>query len=148
MPQIEQKISTVDKVDVAIVRVSPARGPGLRNFKIVAAVSEVRPASDDLDVTDREVVIVAKMGTKMFVVDSTGMLVMLVLIFSFFLSSTFVVLMLVLGKRRNHSREKYGGANRSDCCESFHVKPLQVSFRSRRTRAFVTKPKVTESRCG
>jgi len=125
MPEIKQKISAVDKVDVAIVRISPARGPGLRNFKIVAAVCEVRPASDDLGVTDREVVIVAKMGTKMFIVDSTGVLVMLVLIVSFFLSRTFIVLMLVLGKRRNHSREKQASTNRSNRCESFHVKPLQ-----------------------
>jgi uncharacterized membrane protein YdbT with pleckstrin-like domain len=81
----------------------------------------VWPASDDFDVTDCEVVIVAKMGTKMFVVDSTGMLVMLVLIVSFLLSSTFIVVMLVLGKGGNHSREKQASANRSNGCESFHV---------------------------
>jgi hypothetical protein len=119
--QIKQKVSAIDEVDVAVVAVRPSSRPCVDNFKIVTAICEVRPASDDLDVTDCEVVIVAKMGTKMFVVDSTGMLVMLVLIVSFLLSSTFIVVMLVLGKGGNHSREKQASANRSNGCESFHV---------------------------
>jgi hypothetical protein len=116
VPQVKQKVSAVDEVDVAVVRVSPACRPRLCNFEVVAAVGEVRSAAYYLDVTNREVVIVAEMGTKMFVVDSTGMLVML-----FFLSSIFIISVLVLGNDGDQSCEKQSSANGSNCCESFHV---------------------------
>jgi hypothetical protein len=124
MLQIKQKISAIDKVDIGIVCVSPSRGPRLRNFKIVAAVSKSRPPFHDLDMTDREVVVPAKMRAEMFVCYAPVFLV-LFLIMLLFLSSIFIVSMLVLGKRGNHSRKKHSRANRSQCCESFHVKPLR-----------------------
>jgi hypothetical protein len=133
--QIKQKIPAIDEVDVTVVRVSPARGPRLRNFEIVAAVGEVGPASHDLDVTDREVVVPAEMRAKMFVVDATGMLVAL-----FSLSSIFIIAVFVLGKDGDHSREKQCGTDGSNCCESFHVKPrFKFSQNAGALAPFVTK---------
>ena len=120
MPQVKQKISAIDKVDIGIVGVSPARRPRLGNFKIVAAVSKSWPAFNDLDMTDRKVVVPAKVRAEMFVCNA-AVFVVLFLIVLLFLSSILIVSMLVLGKRGNHSRKKHGRANRSDCCESFHV---------------------------
>jgi hypothetical protein len=135
--QVKQKIPAIDEVDVTVVCVSPARGPRLRNFEIVAAVGEVGPASHDLDVTDREVVFAAEMSTKMFVVDATGMLVV-----PFFLSSIFIIAVVVLGKDGDHSREKQCGTDGSNCCESFHVKPrFKFSQNADALAPFVTKPR-------
>ena len=120
MPQVKEKISAVDKVDVAIVRVSPARGPRLRDFKIVAAISKSWPPFHDLNMTDCEVVVPPKVRAKMFVCNA-AVFVVLFLIVLLFLSSIFIVSMLVLRKGGNHPRKKQASANRSNGCESFHV---------------------------
>jgi hypothetical protein len=140
VPQIKQKVSPVDEVDIAVVRVSPARWPRLRDFEIVAAVGEVRSASDYFDVTNCEMVFPAKMSAKMFVVDSTGMFVALYIIVPLFLSNFFVVSMLVLGKGGDQSPEKQPSTNSSNRCESFHVKPRFKWFQNADAPgAFVTK---------
>lgn len=130
MPQVKQEIPTVDEVDIAVVGVSPARGPRLGYFEIVAAVGEVGSACHYFDVTDREMVIPAEMRAKMLVVDSTGMVIALYIIVLFFLSNFFVVSMLVLGKGGDQSREKQPSADGSNCCESFHVNLAQILFRT------------------
>jgi hypothetical protein len=45
--QIKEEIFPVDKVDVAIIRVSPAHRPRIHEFKAVAAILKLRLAGDD-----------------------------------------------------------------------------------------------------
>jgi hypothetical protein len=139
VPQVKQKIPAIDEVDIAVVGVSPARRPSLRYFEIVAAVGEVRSASDYLDVTDGKVVFPSKVRAKMFVVNSTGMLVALCIIVPLFLSNFFVVSMLVLGKGGDQSPEKQPSADGSNRYESFHVRPRFIwSQNAGAPSAFVT----------
>jgi hypothetical protein len=139
VPQVKQKVSAVDEVDIAVVGVSPARRPRLRYFEIVAAVGEVRSAFHHFDVTNREMVIPAEMCAKMFVVDSTRMFVALYVIVPLFLSNFFVIAVLVLGNDRGHSCEKQSSADGSNRYESFHVGPRFIwSQNAGAPSAFVT----------
>jgi hypothetical protein len=116
--QVEKKVLAIDIVDVAVVGVGPAGGPGLRNFKIVATVSEMRTAAHDLDMADCEVVVPAKVGAEVFVGNAASFLVVPFFLADFFV---FVISMLVLGDRGNHPREKDACANCSNGCEFLHV---------------------------
>jgi hypothetical protein len=78
-------------------------------------------------VTDREVMFVPEMSAKMFIFDPSGMLFVTFLLVLFFLRSLFVfvlviVVMIVLGKDGDHSREKHRRANGARRGKSFHVK--------------------------
>ncbi len=70
----------------------------------------MRSAFNDFNVTDREMVIAAKVRAKMFVVNSTGMLIAALflsgmVIVPFFLLGLSFVSMFVLGKSRQNRRE-------------------------------------------
>jgi hypothetical protein len=69
MRQIEQEIPAIDIVDVDVVVVGPAMRPRVHNFKIVTAVSKVRTPSDNRDVLDCKMMVVAEVGTKMGIVN-------------------------------------------------------------------------------
>jgi len=78
-------------------------------------------------VTDREVMFVPEVSTKMFIFNAAGMLFVTFLLVLFFLPSLFVfvlviVVMIVLGKDGDHSCEEHRRANSAGCGESFHVK--------------------------
>ena len=105
MSHIEQIVSAVDKVDIAVVGVSPSTGPGLRNLKVVAAVRKSRTALYDLDVTDREVMFMPEVSTKMLVRNTTVLFVAYLLVLLFLPGFFMFVAMLVLGKDGNHSCE-------------------------------------------
>ena len=105
MSHIEQIVSAVDKIDVAVVGVSPSTGPRLRNLKVVAAVRKSRTALYDLDVTDREVMFMPEVSTKMLVRNTTVLFVTYLLVLLFLPGFFMFVAMLVLGKDRNHSCE-------------------------------------------
>jgi hypothetical protein len=108
MSFVEQEISAVDEVDVGIVVVRPTTGPGLRDLKVVSAVSEARTAFDHVDVPDDEVMLVSETSVEVFVGDP-ALLAVLSLIVMLFLANFavfvfFFVPVLVLS---------YGGHRRS-----------------------------------
>jgi hypothetical protein len=110
VPQIKHVVPAVDEVDVNVVGISPSHGPGLSNLKPVAAVLKARPAFEDFDVTDREVMFVAEVSAKMVIFNAAGMLFVTFLVVPLFLLNVFVfvamiVVMIVLGKDRDHPCE-------------------------------------------
>jgi hypothetical protein len=125
MPQIKQKVSAIDKVDVAVVVVRPSMRPGVHNFKVIAAVTEVRPASDNRHVTDGEMVIVAKMLAEMFIVDAAMLFAPFLVIMPFFLPRVIAPLISVLilaesGHRRSQQKRNTDAASYQ---QSLHSDP-------------------------
>ena len=47
MQQVKEEIFSIDKIDVAVIRVSPAYGPDIHELKAVTAVLKLRPAFYD-----------------------------------------------------------------------------------------------------
>lgn len=70
MPHVEQVVTAIDKIDVAIIRVTPSRWPRLRKREIVSTISESPFAADHGDVTNRKVVVPAKPLAKVFIGDA------------------------------------------------------------------------------
>ena len=137
MPYVEQEISTIDKVDVAIVVVRPTVGPGVYDFKVVSAVGKVGPAADNFHMTDGEVVIVPEVSVKMLVVNTANVLVMPCfrvpcLIVPFFLPGLVMIVallvsVLVLGKNGERSSKEQPSADTDSYCKSFHS-DLKLEF--------------------
>jgi len=97
VPQVKKKISAIDEVDVAVVVVGPSPRPRINDLEIVAAVCEVRTASDNSHVPDGEMMIVSEMLTEMRIVDPAHVFVMAHLIMVLFLPGvTMFVLLLVM----------------------------------------------------
>lgn len=67
MPRIKQKISTFDKIDIAVVSVGPSSRPGLSDFEPVAAICEMLVACHHSDVANGKVVLAPKVCAKMFI---------------------------------------------------------------------------------
>lgn len=137
MPQIEQEISTIDIVDVAIVVVRPSVRPRVYDFKVISAVGKMGPASDDFHVTDGEMMIVPEVSAEVGVIDTACVLVMPGFFVSRFLVVFFLpgivmivallVSMLILGESGKRSSEEQPRAD-TDCdCESFHS-DLKLEF--------------------
>jgi len=117
MAKIEQIVATVDILNVNVVIVRPAGGPGLRDLKVIAAVSEMRPAFDHVYVADGEVVVASEVRLVMFVCNSATFFMM------FLLSSVLVLSFLVvilLGKSGHSPTQKERSTDTADYCQSFH----------------------------
>ncbi len=127
VPQVEEEISTVDEIDVAVVIVRPCVRPRIDDFKVVAAVGEMRPASDESDVADGEMMVVAEMRPEMSVVDSAHFLSMLdVLIVPLFLAG--VVVVIVLRKRSQRASQQECPTDADNYDKSIHDRSLTVLF--------------------
>src|ERR1700683_4414921 len=92
---MNQIISAVNEVDVGIVVVRPSMRPCVHNFEVVAAVGEMRPASENGDVPDGEMVVVAKMRAEVFVINAAPCFCVLLVVL--FLPRLIVMLVVVLG---------------------------------------------------
>jgi hypothetical protein len=108
--QVVEKISAIDVINVDIIVVRPSVRPRLRDFKVVPAVSEVRPAADHGYVADSKMMVMTEMRAEMRIVDALHMLivpdfrfVMFVvlhfLIMSFFLPLFFFMVIILRYKR-------------------------------------------------
>jgi hypothetical protein len=107
MPQVEEIVSAVDEVDVAIVAISPARRPRVSEGEIVSTVGEAALAADYRHVANCEMVIVTETLVKVLIGDATVLVSFPVLVVPLFLSSVPVFLpVLLLSQRRECSREK------------------------------------------
>ena len=86
--------------------------PCVHNFKIVAAIGEVRPTSDQGYVADGEMMIMAKVRTEMFVINAP--LFFCALLVVLFLFRFFVVFVLVLGVSGHRPTQKNCPADPTD----------------------------------
>ena len=127
MRQIVEEVSPVNVVNVAVVAVSPSVRPCIRDLEVVTSISEVRTASDNGHVSNREVMVMAEMSAKMGIVNATHMLVVpdfRVVLFMFimmlFLAGSVIVMVFVLGKDGDRSGEEPCSTYGDDYSESFH----------------------------
>ena len=134
--QIKQKVTSIDIVDIAIIRVSPADRPCFNDLKVVAAVGEPGSAFDHLNVADGEVMLSPEVRAEMIVGNPAMLfgsclivfvlivlhlvvlvLIVLYLIVLFFLPRLVILVLvpivIVLGHDRQHCCEQKCRANRT-----------------------------------
>jgi hypothetical protein len=139
MRQIEQEVSTINKVDVAVVAIRPSVGPHVDDFKVVSAIPEVRPAPDNGNTPDGEVVLAAEMSAKMGIVDAADFPLTMLGFAVFGLLMFFVagfVVMFLLGDSGHRASEKERAAETAHYKKSIHgVSPLWFRDWTEKTRA-------------
>lgn len=106
MRQIEQEISAIHEIDVAVVAIRPACRPRIHDLEVVAAVCEVRTAAHNRDMPDGEVMVVSKMRPKVRIINPLALLHMFVM--PLFMSSLIMMLVpvLILSPRRHRSAQQ------------------------------------------
>jgi hypothetical protein len=113
MTEIEKIVASVNILDIDVVVVGPAGGPGLGNLKVITAVGEMRSASDHVYVTDGEVMVVAEVRLVMLIRNPPALFVV------FFLPSVLVLsllVMILLGKSGHSPTQKEGSTDAADYC--------------------------------
>jgi VIT1/CCC1 family predicted Fe2+/Mn2+ transporter len=127
MRQVEEKISAINIVDIAVVAVGPAMRPRIDDFEVVTAVREVRTASHDSHMPDGKVMLAAEVIVKVSVVNAAHMLVVpfvfvmsYLVVMSLFLTLLFLMV-IVLSDSRHRSHQQKRNANGPNYNPSLHV---------------------------